>query len=52
MEVYFDGRTFRLGEYHKNACDIDSSRDVKKAAISNHIRHIVYRTYELGYALS
>ena len=52
MEVSFNGKTFRLGEYHKNAYDIDSPRGVKKADISAHIRRIVYRAHELGYAVA
>jgi len=51
MEVAKNGETFTLGEYHKNRYDKDAPRNEKKHNISAHIRRLVYRAHELGYAI-
>jgi IS605 OrfB family transposase len=42
---------FAFQRYAKNAYDVDAPSSEKKAAISAHIRKLVFRAYVLGYAI-
>ena len=48
-EVSKDG--FIFGQYHRNAYDIDGASAKKRHAIAAHIRKLVFRAWELGYAI-
>jgi len=42
---------FIFGQYRHNAYDVNASKQEKKRAIAAHIRQLVFRAHELGYAI-